>query len=266
MLRILRASMDNKDRGFLGREKCLLHMIKCTSHSATTSSPHHSSVVHPSCISLWYLWTKENFPRRTWKGRNKPTELLSYLLDIDSHLQLRLLYYSSRTPCICLHFILCLCPNPTQHLMVQCSPGHLHLGSPIQRASWLTKWAIGKHELWGALNPVSQYLNMKNLHSFKEGRLTSAFLLRKWFIPGLMKCQGFGKPILPQSAISRHKLTRTIWTLNSYSNYSAYSTLEVSARTAEVIIGRWNTIAGSWFLPPRLLLLCAYFHNDFIGP
>lgn len=143
---------------------------------------------------LWYSWTKESFPRRTWKGRNKPTSLLSYLLETDSHLQLHLLYYSWRTLCICLHFILCLCPNLTQHLMVQCSPGLLYLGTPIQRASWLTKCAIGKHESWGTLKPDSQYLNMKNLYSFKKGRLTPAFLLHKWFIPGLMKCQGFGNP------------------------------------------------------------------------
>lgn len=214
-----------KDRGFFKREKCPLHMIQCTYHSATTSL-FSTPPVHPTELDLllflaerefqygwagitlgairkvilevaaflWYSWTKESFPTRTWNWRNKPTSSLSYLLETDSHLQLCLLYYRWRTLCIFLHFILCLCSNPIPHLMVQCSAGHLHLGSLIQRASWLTKCANGKHESWGALKSVSQYLNMKNPYSFKEGSLTSAFLLHKWFVPGLMKCQGFGNP------------------------------------------------------------------------
>lgn len=43
---------------------------------------------------LQYSSTKENFPSRSWEGRNKLTGLPSYLLESDPQLQLTLLFYS----------------------------------------------------------------------------------------------------------------------------------------------------------------------------
>lgn len=55
---------------------------------------------------LWYSWTKESFPSRAWKGRNKPSDFLSYLLEADPQVQIPLLYCSWGILCICLHFVL----------------------------------------------------------------------------------------------------------------------------------------------------------------
>lgn len=175
---------------------------------------------------LWYSWKKESFPRRTWKGRNKPTGLLSYLLETDSHLQLHLLYYSWRTLCICLHFILFM---PQTHLAFYgpMLSQALTFREPHPKGFLTDQVCYWKTSIVGCSETICTILEYEKPIFIQRGQTDYSLSAAQMIHSRTNEMSRFWQPILSQSAISRHKLTRTIWTLNSCSDYSAYSTLEM---------------------------------------